>query len=635
MAKILFLQPFFLYFFVALIIFNTSAKACDQFFALFKRDTVNSQVDEGREQKDLLPIIFLPKEIILQIVASVEDKDNLRKVCKTFSQMASKTNIVDLMRQPDALFSLKDKEEFARLFCKNTSNVFGDLSLESIKQIMKNICSLASLRQISFLKELLYYTVNENLNSYHSVNIIQEIMREDDIRKLFLNDHSCATSILLGFIRKSNGIYIRSEQPSLIPINRLPALTFINEKIYSVRLSKDGTRDKKELNLSVNDFMAALNAMGLLYFSNDNSKLMIKMCSQLAGLIGPNGGHRFYPGDEAIIRELLSLGVDSNLIPKDDPTSPPPLYLAAEKGNVEIATLLLEHGAQVNVRYRKGATPIFKAAKEGHVDMVKLLTCWDSDPNICDNENSTPLYEAAQNGHEGVVEYLLSLDKVHPEKPGYLDGYTPLYIAAQNGHLLVVIELLKYKVEIDKKAPNGATALYIAAQNGHHKVVECLLDAGANPNIFYTAGYTPLYVAAQKGFYEVVDILLNKQNLAFKVDINFPTYKKATPFYVAAQQDHIKVMNCLIKAGANMDSQFEDGSTAMHVSVNENRIRIIEFLLKNGASITIKNNKGQTAFDLAKEKNNARIIKIFENQDEEMDLDPGPEVLSSSCLRWF
>lgn len=57
-----------------------------------------------------------------------------------------------------------------------------------------------------------------------------------------------------------------------------------------------------------------------------------------------------------------------------------PLHIAAKKNQMEIATTLLEYGAETNALTKQGVTPLHLASQEGHVEMVTCLM--DKNANV-------------------------------------------------------------------------------------------------------------------------------------------------------------------------------------------------------------------------------------------------------------
>ena len=69
-----------------------------------------------------------------------------------------------------------------------------------------------------------------------------------------------------------------------------------------------------------------------------------------------------------------------------------------------------------------------------------------------------------------------------------------------------------------------------------------------------------------------------------------------------------KAVETLLKAGADVNTRYEDGLTPLIHAVSHNsNSAIIETLLKAGANIKAKDNEGKTAIDYAKE--NEKIYK--------------------------
>ncbi|KAK4770827.1 hypothetical protein SAY87_031359 [Trapa incisa] len=75
-------------------------------------------------------------------------------------------------------------------------------------------------------------------------------------------------------------------------------------------------------------------------------------------------------GDLVGIKEMLDSGVDVNFKDIDHRTA---LHIAACQGLTEVATLLLERGAQVDSKDRWGSTPLADAIYYKNEDLIKLL----------------------------------------------------------------------------------------------------------------------------------------------------------------------------------------------------------------------------------------------------------------------
>ena len=166
---------------------------------------------------------------------------------------------------------------------------------------------------------------------------------------------------------------------------------------------------------------------------------------------------------------------------------------AARKGDVQAVTTLLDKGADVNAKFRYGATALFKAAERGNTEVVKLLLARGADPNVKDTfYGTTAMVWALDNKRIEVVRAILEKD---PASAGDV-----LMTGAREGN----VELVRAAIEKGDKGglkPETLTAALSATIGDEKKVeiVEMLKKAGAVPPPEIDATTLQSYVGKYKG----------------------------------------------------------------------------------------------------------------------------------------
>jgi len=106
--------------------------------------------------------------------------------------------------------------------------------------------------------------------------------------------------------------------------------------------------------------------------------------------------HAIEEGNADVVREHMEFGKDPNktFIPRgSDPDGASALHLAIVAEHEEITELLLENGADINIKARDqyGGTPLHWAAFLGHKQMVEMLVEAGAEINAQDKDGKTPL----------------------------------------------------------------------------------------------------------------------------------------------------------------------------------------------------------------------------------------------------
>jgi ankyrin repeat protein len=146
--------------------------------------------------------------------------------------------------------------------------------------------------------------------------------------------------------------------------------------------------------------------------------------------------------------------------------------MAAKKGHLEVATLLIESHADVNKATIHRRTPLFIAAYYGHLEIAKLLIESHANINQATTDEETPLYIAAETRHLNIVKLLIEHKaNIHLKTT---DGKTALDIATEKG----VIEVLK-KHQMNMYYINE---VWTACENGNIEQVQSCISKGAGIN---------------------------------------------------------------------------------------------------------------------------------------------------------
>ncbi len=107
----------------------------------------------------------------------------------------------------------------------------------------------------------------------------------------------------------------------------------------------------------------------------------------------------------SVARCLVEHGAEVNSTARN-PQRVMPLHSAAASEALEVAQLLLEHGADASARQAKDFTALHAAAQNGQVEMIELLLAHGAEVNARAANRLTPLGMALRGGRERATEVL-------------------------------------------------------------------------------------------------------------------------------------------------------------------------------------------------------------------------------------
>lgn len=357
---------------------------------------------------------------------------------------------------------------------------------------------------------------------------------------------------------------------------------------------------------------------------------------------------------------LIAAGADVNLANDEGVT---PLALASENGSAPMAEKLLNARADPNRARSSGETPLMTAAYSGNVDVVRALIAHGADVNANGiASKQTPLMWAVSEKHPDVVRLLVSAGAdVHARSAG---GFSPLLFAARQGDAESAKILLDAGADVNERARDRNTALTVAAASGREDAAILLLDRGADADDS-DAGYTAMHAAVPKDMRRLVQALLahgadpNPRLTNAPASLFGPargagsevvpqapvtpakpaesaaqagtpissragrggsagSLSNATPFWLAAKNVNVEMMQLLLGAGANPSLTTADGTTPLMVAVGltqvqgprarrgdvssfysnwgeDDSLHAAELLVQRGADVDAVNEARQTA----------------------------------------
>ena len=196
----------------------------------------------------------------------------------------------------------------------------------------------------------------------------------------------------------------------------------------------------------------------------------------------------------------------------------PPLHRAAAQGGLVLVETLLADFSLHQTFQRK--RPLEWACRSGQLEVARLLLQSGADARITHNgeDYSSPLHEAVLGDSVPVVELLLAHGAVLGDETVY--GATPLHFArsAKMARFLIPLFQTYVWMGIETETFEGLTPLHCAAANGRCVVMRCLIEAGADPHHNgCEAGRPPLHRAARKRHLGACRLLLENG-----VNINAP-----------------------------------------------------------------------------------------------------------------
>jgi ankyrin repeat protein len=264
-------------------------------------------------------------------------------------------------------------------------------------------------------------------------------------------------------------------------------------------------------------------------------------------------------------------------------------------------TMLREDPKAANLAGAGGSTPLLYAALYGNADTVRLLLESGAEPNIRNDGGATALMWAV-----GDLEKTRLLLEHGADANGRSDdGRTPLLIAAgRYGSSAVVKLLLDHGANPSVSSIGllgGMTPLAEAAYAGDAGVIRILTERGADVK---RAGFLPLVLALRANCAQCVEMLLKSAD---------PEAVNMAMFFACPPLGDGRAIKALLDHGADANAKDPGGHPILMLAASSDALPLesVKTLLDRGADVHAKGANGATAVDLARRHGETQIVELL------------------------
>ena len=330
-----------------------------------------------------------------------------------------------------------------------------------------------------------------------------------------------------------------------------------------------------------------------------------------------------------------------------------------------VAKLLIERGANVNLVNQSGISALMEASKNGCIKLVRLLLFNGALTNLEDWQQKTALMHLCSNKAIPKAKFLEVAQQIikHGANLNHQTstGKSALMVACTEDNLLAVNFLLYRITKVNLLDNTGQSALMMACKQGLKEIAELLIEYGAHTDVQDKGGKTALITAyeastwnrasgwnvecgkllvSSSGLSSVNEVLIRACREGRKewVELLLPytpdiDYDKNALLVKACMSRNLDIVALLLDNGAHVNTQDNQGKTALMRACEIGGSSIVELLLRNKAQVDVRDKEGKTALMKAYEIGDGKTVQLLLNSGAQVDVQDkeGKTALMKAC----
>jgi ankyrin repeat protein len=267
-------------------------------------------------------------------------------------------------------------------------------------------------------------------------------------------------------------------------------------------------------------------------------------------------------------------------------------------GNVDEVNRAIEIGVEIDEIGAKGHTALMAAAYYGHRSLVNVLLAAGADPNLLSDDDGLAT---------GMTALMLAAGS---------------FFASNRQHIAKL--LIAGGADVNQRGAGGKTAIFHAALagSGYSDCVEVLIAAGANLDVQDDRGHTVLSSVAAAENYPMFNLLMQAGAST--------TGLESIQLIQAASTGNVERVRSLLATNANKDL---DRGAAIGNAAAAGHTKIVELLIRAGANVNLRDKLGFTPIASAAYAGYGEIVRLLIDAGADIQA-PAGEAQSYSALEY-
>jgi ankyrin repeat protein len=295
-------------------------------------------------------------------------------------------------------------------------------------------------------------------------------------------------------------------------------------------------------------------------------------------------------GYTEVAEQLLKSGCNPNYCLEGRASA---LLTCLENEFFDTAEVMMQHGAEVDIRSDNGWTPLIWASIKGRTKAVNFLLGHGANVNICNDDGWNALTGAFFKRRTEIVTILQEKGAVFGSK--YAEA--ALLSAYDNGYIDVVKNLMnEHGTSINIADENNVSLLCKAVRKGDWPFMTFLLGHGVDVNVFDKDGIPLIAILARDGHEQYISAFLENG-----ADIHLSSANGNTAIHLAADYNQVSTLEKLVELGANVNARSNRGRTPLIAAAINGYLDLAKKLISLGANTELQSESSKEKFYTAKQ----------------------------------